>query len=541
MQPITFDRVSYRIDGKPVYLYSGEFHYFRVPRADWRRRMTLFKEAGGNCLATYIPWLIHEPAEGTFVFGDAGPQHDLEAFFETALEMELYVIARPGPYQYSELVHGGLPRWLYENYPQLRAKTYDGKDIGPMSISYLHPLFLEKTRRWFDVVCPIIARHTVAQRRPGRLRPVRQRTDRHPRVVRRTGLQRGGDGLWADRRPLSALPARKVRRRCGAQSGVWDGVHAFEDVPAPAPSSLAQPPDIRRMKDYFDFYLGTVAEYAHTLVAWMREAGIDTPMVHNAANPEMNAYFLETIDALGDDFVLGSDHYYNLDQTWAQNNPTPQYAAKVFVSLEMLRLMGFPPTVFELPGGSASNWPPFTPEDALTCYMTNLAYGMRGHNYYVFTGGPNIPGTGDRSDSYDYGASISATGEVRPLYASQKALGDFVAHYPWLVTAQRESDCRIALDFESVRAHTYWQGGNFRFTPPQAWDFLRRGVVTTAFCASLSPALCDLRDDAWTEDVRHAGRHRHGGQYGSGETGAHRALPAEWRAGAHRAGAAHAG
>lgn len=501
MHPITFDSVSYRIDSEPVYLYSGEFHYYRVPRADWRRRMALFKEAGGNCLATYIPWLIHEPVEGMFVFGDAGPQHDLEAFFETACEMGLYVIARPGPYQYSELIYGGLPRWLYENHPQLRAKTYNGKDIGPMSISYLHPLFLEKAQRWFAVVCPIIARYTVAHGGPVAFVQFDNEL---------TGIHEwfGGLDYNAEAMGIGQSGGRYPRYLCAKYGNVAAlnraygmAYTAFEDVPPPAPSSLAQPPDIRRMKDYFDFYLATVAEYAQTLVAWMREFGIDTPMVHNSANPEMNAYFLETIDALGDDFVLGSDHYYNLDQTWAQNNPTPQYAAKVFVSLEMLRLMGFPPTVFELPGGSASNWPPITPEDALACYMTNLAYGMHGHNLYVFTGGSNLPGTGDRSDSYDYGASISATGEIRPLYGAQKALGDFVATYPWLVTAQRESDCRVALDFEYVRAHTYWKGGDFRFTPPQAWDFLRRGVVTTAFCASLSPALCDLRDDAWIEDV----------------------------------------
>ncbi len=493
--------MSYRINDEPVYLYSGEFHYFRVPRGDWRRRMALFKEAGGNCLATYIPWLIHEPTEGIFVFGDAGPQHDLEAFFETALEMGLYVIARPGPYQYSELVYGGLPRWLYENYPQLRAKTHDGKDIGPMSLSYLHPLFLEKARRWFDVVCPIVARYTVAHGGPVAFAQFDNEL---------TGIHAwfGGLDYNAEAMGFGQAGGRYpiyLRAHYGdiaALNRAYGTAYpAFEAIPAPAPTSLSAPSDIRRMKDYFDFYLGTVAEYAQTLVSWMRASGIDAPMVHNSANPEMNAYFLETIDALGVDFVLGSDHYYNLDQTWAQNNPTPQYAAKVFVSLEMLRLMGFPPTVFELPGGSASNWPPITPEDALACYMTNLAYGMRGHNLYVFTGGPNLPGTGDRSDSYDYGAAISATGEVRPLYGAQKAFGDFIAAHPWLATAQRETDCRIALDFEHVRAQTYWKGGDFRFTPPQAWDFVRRGVVTTAFCASLSPALCDLRADGWTEDV----------------------------------------
>ena len=72
MKPLTFDKKYYFIDGKPVYLYAGEFHYFRVPKPDWRRRMQLFKEAGGNCLATYIPWLIHEPEEGESMLAIVG-------------------------------------------------------------------------------------------------------------------------------------------------------------------------------------------------------------------------------------------------------------------------------------------------------------------------------------------------------------------------------------------------------------------------------------------------------------------------------------
>ena len=79
METLRFDSTSFLIGTKRVYLLSGEFHYFRVPKQDWRRRMQLFKEAGGNCLVTYIPWLLHEPEEGVFRFG--------------------------------------LPGWLYENYP----------------------------------------------------------------------------------------------------------------------------------------------------------------------------------------------------------------------------------------------------------------------------------------------------------------------------------------------------------------------------------------------------------------------------------------
>jgi len=63
MIPISWNPKSYKIDGKPQFLISGEFHYFRVPKSDWEKRLKLFKEAGGNCVATYIPWILHEPVE----------------------------------------------------------------------------------------------------------------------------------------------------------------------------------------------------------------------------------------------------------------------------------------------------------------------------------------------------------------------------------------------------------------------------------------------------------------------------------------------
>ena len=506
MRPITFDTLCYRVDGQPTYLYSGEFHYFRVPKTDWRRRMQLFKDAGGNCVATYVPWLIHEPSEGDVRFGDV-PYRDLEGFLQTAQEVGLYVIARPGPYQYSELKYAGLPGWLCEGYPELNAQTIEGKAIRTASISYLHPLFLEKVRAWFSHVCPIIARYTVAKGGPVAFTQIDNEM---------TGIH-----IWFGSLDYNATTfgfgqpegryTRFLRQKYG-EIGALNAAYetsftAFEEVRPVLPASGAKPYWIRRARDYFDFYLATIAEYAQTLTAEMRSYGIDTPIVHNSANPGMNAHFCETAAALGKSFLLGSDHYYTLDQNWPQNNPTPQYAVNVFCSNEMLRLMGYPPTVFELPGGSLSDWPPVTPHDAKACYLTNLALGMKGSNYYIYTGGPNAPGTGVTADVYDYGASIGPFGEIRPLYQVQKDFGHLVAERPWLAEAQREFDCRVALDFEHVRADNYWKGrgdgrGDALFANCEAYDFLRKGVLTTAFCASLSPALCNLGSDDWLADTQ---------------------------------------
>jgi beta-galactosidase len=502
MKPIAFDACCYRIDGAPAGLYSGEFHYFRVPRSDWRRRMELFREAGGNCLATYVPWLIHEPEEGNFVFGGESGTHDLEGFLRMAAEVGLYVIARPGPYQYSELKCDGLPGWLCENYPALHARDIDGKAFRTSSVSYVHPLFLEKVARWFAVVGPRLARHTVSRGGPVAFVQVDNELtgihvwhgsmDYHPESM--------GFGRRDGRYPRFL---RERYRTVGALNRAYGTKFAsFERGCPRVPVKASHRVATRIRRDYLDFYLGTVAEYARTLADMLRAQGVDVPFVHNSASPAMNSMFLETVRAFRGDFLLGSDHYYNLNQEWAQNNPTPQYAANVFGSLEMLRLMGFPPTVFELPSGSLSDWPPITPEDARACYWTNVALGAKGINYYIYTGGPNPPGCGTTSDIYDYGAAVGADGEVRPLYQVQKELGRFLKARPWLAETGRECDCRLGLDFESARAEKYWKGrGEELFAPPEAWTFLRKGPLSSAFCASLSPAFCNLDADDWTVDT----------------------------------------
>lgn len=97
-----------------------------------------FKEAGGNCLATYVPWLIHEPTEGDIRFGDVD-NRDLQGFLRLAQEEGLKVLLRPGPYQYSELDNAGLPGWLMEHYPQVMAMDIQGKPFHDGSVSYLLP------------------------------------------------------------------------------------------------------------------------------------------------------------------------------------------------------------------------------------------------------------------------------------------------------------------------------------------------------------------------------------------------------------------
>ena len=504
MKTISWDKISYSIDGKRVFLISGELHYFRIPREDWERRLTLFKEAGGNCVATYIPWLIHEPTEGNILFSDV-PERDLEGFLKLCHELELYVIVRPGPYQYSEMKYDGLPGWLCENYPEIHAHNIKGQTYRKASVSYTHPIFLEKAHIWYEKVCKLLAKYTIANGGPIAFAQMDNEM---------MGVHQWYGGGWDYNKEGMGIGIEggKYVNYLKSHFACIDKLNAhytttfdnFLDVT----HFCGQPITVserRRVKDYQDFYFETVGEYAKLLVSWMKMYGLVCDYVHNSPNPASNAQFEAVVKQLNGELLLGTDHYYTLGPDWPQNNPTPQYAAKVYTSLDMLREMGFPATVFELPGGSASDWPPVTPRDFEACYYTNIAFGMKGFNYYIFTGGINPFDTGAFSDVYDYGAAISHDGKVRPIYEVQKKFGEFLKINQWLAEANMEVDYTIGLDVEQSRSYSYFQEkGSYEFSGVDAWNFMHSGILTSGLCASYTPTYVDLYSGNLFERVKKA-------------------------------------
>lgn len=110
MATISYNGQSFIIDGRPVWLVSGAVHYARTPRELWRSRIRAAKQAGLNCIDTYVFWNLHETAPKRFTFdGD----RDLRAFIEMIGAEGMYCILRPGPYIGSAWDFGGLPAWLH--------------------------------------------------------------------------------------------------------------------------------------------------------------------------------------------------------------------------------------------------------------------------------------------------------------------------------------------------------------------------------------------------------------------------------------------
>jgi beta-galactosidase len=115
---VGYEGRSFLIDGRRIFIYGGEMHYFRVPPEMWADRLLKMKRAFLNCVGAYVPWNWHEPDEGQFDFTG---EKDLEQFINLSQEVGLYMFARHGPFICAEWDYGGLPAWLLATNCEVRS------------------------------------------------------------------------------------------------------------------------------------------------------------------------------------------------------------------------------------------------------------------------------------------------------------------------------------------------------------------------------------------------------------------------------------
>ncbi|MBP2623535.1 glycoside hydrolase family 35 protein [Streptococcus oricebi] len=142
-------RDDFYLDGQVFKILSGAIQYFRLHPSQWRETLHNLKALGFNTVETYIPWSLHEPAQGQFT---SQGMLDFEAYFDLVQEMGLHLIVRPSPYICAEFDFGGMPPWLL-TYPEMRYRVD-------------HPLFLEKVAHFYDWLFPKLLPYQSSQGGP---------------------------------------------------------------------------------------------------------------------------------------------------------------------------------------------------------------------------------------------------------------------------------------------------------------------------------------------------------------------------------------
>lgn len=139
---VSFDSYSFLIDGHRTYLWSGEFHPFRLPSPElWPDIFQKMKAAGFNTASIYFSWGYHSTREGEYDFAGV---RDMDRVLDAARDAGIYVIARPGPYINAEVDSGGFPLWLTTK--TIRNRSTDTE-------------YLRYADEWLTQIDRIIARH----------------------------------------------------------------------------------------------------------------------------------------------------------------------------------------------------------------------------------------------------------------------------------------------------------------------------------------------------------------------------------------------
>jgi beta-galactosidase GanA len=137
---ITLDKYSLMIDGRRTFIWSGEFHPFRLPSL-WRDVLEKLKAEGYDGVSIYFDWGYHSPKSGVYDFHGV---RDVDKVLVIARQVGLDVIARPGPYINGELDAGGFPGWLLTQAGRARTNATD---------------YLAAVDQWLTEIDAVIARH----------------------------------------------------------------------------------------------------------------------------------------------------------------------------------------------------------------------------------------------------------------------------------------------------------------------------------------------------------------------------------------------
>ncbi|MGD0540775.1 MAG: beta-galactosidase [Tepidisphaeraceae bacterium] len=158
---IGYDNQCFIINGKDTFLYSGSFHYFRCPKALWAERFQKMKDAGLNCVETYVAWNWHERQrpESLDDFSKID-MSDLTDWLDMAINrFGFYVILRPGPYICAEWDGGGYPQWLATEKPAGAPANWLRSD---------DPVYLDWCKHWYQAAAKAVVPFQITRRPAGR-------------------------------------------------------------------------------------------------------------------------------------------------------------------------------------------------------------------------------------------------------------------------------------------------------------------------------------------------------------------------------------
>jgi beta-galactosidase len=398
-QSIAVNEYYLSIDGQPAIPVTGEFHFYRYPRAYWEEELLKMKAGGVNIVATYVHWIVHEEREGVF---DWSGDRDLRAFVDLCARLNMRVILRVGPFGHGEVRSGGFPDWLLG-----RPLTVRSND--PEYLRYVARLFNEVGQqvrgRFFSDGGPIIA-------------------------VQVENEYQHSASPWALNYPGQAhdwtvAPSDQTITRQGVGVAIGANIHSETGVA-----------HMRRLRELIE-------QAGMRPPIWTATGWGNATIIPNVTLPVTAGYAYPSWEPAG---VPSSLYLYRNLRATPDYQPIsyngldyPYFASEIGV--------GIPPTYTRRP---------VVPAESVEALVNRfLGGGANVIGYYMFQGGSTPRGErvfysdeayGYPKISYDYQAPLGEFGEVRPSFHRLKlmhyfmaAFGDRLAPAPVVLPANAES------------------------------------------------------------------------------------------------------
>jgi beta-galactosidase len=447
-------------DGDVLPLWAGAMHYWRLSQREWRTGLEAMRSMGLRLVDTYVPWGVHETGPGAYDFGEKDPRLDVAGFLETAHEVGLRCVLRPGPHINAELTFFGLPERVVWN-PECQARTPGGHPVMlpmiPLAFpvpSYASDAFLEETVRWYRAVGDRLSHLRWPQ---GPIVLVQ---------VDNEGALYFRDGVYDQDYHPDALQAfraflRTKYRQLRELRDAWNSDSiTFANVEPPRRFDARQMRDLAPHVDWTEFHEHLLSRAMERMATELANAGFEgIPTSHNLPLGEnatpLNPARMAGIDLIGLDYyhrATPAEHWAILRRTTelasrCEGRQRPAYGAEVGA--------GFPPF-----------FAPLDDRDSMYTLMSAMAYGLRGFNLYMAV----------ERDRW-IGAPIDAHGHPRAN----------AAHYAKLLSA-----------IERTKLHTLRRRAPVRLVVPRA---LRRLARAMHAFGPLTPALFHVLGAGWRESV----------------------------------------
>lgn len=375
------------LNGKSVPILSGEVQFFRMDPQVWEPSLEHVKKLGLPIVSTYLSWRrFSKDPDQVDLSGESDPRLNVPRFLDMCKKAQLYVTVKPGPWICGEEINGGYPDWLIDQ-PALQVmdaqdqpvKGYQYPFQSPIP-SYFHPDYQFHVRRWLEAVDKVIKPYCYPDgpiillqldNEPSFAFHDRMfESDYNPVIARRGGLY----SSWLKEKYVSITTLNDCYESAFTE---------FAEITPPRKLELMKGKTMVRLMDWVEFKEDILASHVASIRNYHLQNGIDEVLftINYNLHPQLatpnNWHSLECASGMG-----GYDYYPNLPMDVENFIEVVQ---AINYSREVNRVAWSPEIMCGI-------WSFEGNEHAIdrleSCeyeylYLTCLAYGLKGMNFYM--------------------------------------------------------------------------------------------------------------------------------------------------------------